>query len=516
LESISSDFKQLSISGKEVADLREENADLKRRLDALQEAKAQSEELGKLAIEDSSRLQRERNDLAQAKFELVTKDAASTEAYDKLAKQYQNMGNRYRANEKRCDELSESYKALCISHTTMEESYTALKTLVDEIQAGNIVKVCTDCPELRDTLGTMQAENEAAQRQVDSLKQEIEQQRESSKSKYDQLNATILSACSDRDRFREELTDTRVNLATEKAQVQQLKATSAAQEKLVKETASALESKQDELDVKAREYDGLKQSLDGKCKEVSDLLETNRSNLENLRSEHKSAIERLNKEHEDAIERLDKEHEDAKHLACEALERLHDKSFNSLAGEKARREMELQASIDELMVHKQKAQEQIQSLMAANGVPSPISPQEESADGIFSDAKKRKLDQFEGSPESKAKRAWTQHASRVGAIISNMVPDGSVDADQAYYEIARCFALTSAIEKFRLYFASGNRSWFCLSSLLTLGIADARPVNDLDSICKNCEETYQECCVRVQARLESVRFYLVLAEVGQE
>jgi len=458
-----------------------------------------------LAIEDASRLQKERDDLAQAKFELVTRGAASTEAYDKLTQQYQNMGNRYRANEKRCDEFSESYKALSKSHTTLKESYTSLKTLVDEIQAGKIVKVCTDCPELRDTLGAVQAENKAAQRQVDSLKQEIEQQRESSKSKYDQLNATFLSACSGRDRCREELTDTRVNLATEKAQVQQLKATSAAQEKLVRETTSALESKQDELNVKAREYDGLKQSLDGKCKEVSDLLETNRSNLENLRSEHKSAIERLNKEHEDA-----------KHLACEALERLHNKSFNALAGEKARREMELQASIDELTVHKQKAQEQIQSLMAASGVPSPISPQEGSADGIFSDAKKRKLDHFEGSPESKAKRAWSQHASRVGAIISNMVPDGPVDADQAYYEIARCFALTSAIEKFRLYFASGNRSWFCLSSLLALGIADARPVNDLHSICENCEETYQECCVRVQVRLESVRFYLVLAEAGEE
>jgi hypothetical protein len=40
-----------------------------------------------LAIEDASRLQKERDDLARAKFELVTRGDASTEAYDKLTQQ---------------------------------------------------------------------------------------------------------------------------------------------------------------------------------------------------------------------------------------------------------------------------------------------------------------------------------------------------------------------------------------------------------------------------------------------
>jgi hypothetical protein len=217
--------------------------------------------------------------------------------------------------------------------------------------------------------------------------------------------------------------------------------------------------------------------------------------------------------HDGTIKTLESEHEAAKRAACEEIEKKNTEVFNNLAGAKSRREMEMQKTIDalatekeQLVAEKERASEQLQAVMASNRILSPISPQEEQVEGIISDFKKRKLDQFEGSPESKSNRAWGQQAMKIGSIISSMVPDSPVDMDQAYYQISRCFALSCAIDNFKSYHKSGDGRWLCLASVLASGVENANAIEDANSICGWCQEVELDCCVQVQWRLDVVRF----------
>jgi hypothetical protein len=118
-------------------------------------------------------------------------------------------------------------------------------------------------------------------------------------------------------------------------------------------------------------------------------------------------------------------------------------------------------------------------------------------------------DQFGSSPASKSKKTWSQHTSKISAIINSMVPDGLLDnTHQAYYQIARCFALTSALEKFKEYLASGNENWLCLSSALVVGVESTTTIDDINSTCEWCSGMVDRC-VQVQLKMEVVRFRIV-------
>jgi myosin heavy subunit len=497
---MSSDFKQLSISGQELATLKANNADLETSLqNATQKYNEELRRRQKFEGELNS-LRQTNGQILREKNNQFEKNTLRSAELDNLRREHKRVKELRKSDAEIINKLQEDAKEHVKVYDELLKSYSALTRLVDDIQAGKIVKLCQDCTALEVQLTTAQSEKEDAERRVETLNQQIERERTSSGENYTQLRNNHLIACKDRDRHKQDLDQTNVDLAKEKEIVKQMVEASGKKDKLFQEKDSAFESKEAELARKTAEYNTLKQDFDAKCMEVTRLAELKDSELAALKS---------------LIDRLIQEHEDSKRIACEELEEKHNKSFNKLAGEKARQEQELKDTIDKLTAEKSNAQEQIRSLMAMNGVPSPISPQEESPGGIFSDGKKRKLDHFEGSPESKSKKAWTQHAQRVGTIISNMMPEGSVDTHQAYYKIARCFALTSAVDAFSAYVNQGDGSCFCLATLLAVGVANASSVSDSYSICENCQETCQECCVRVQLQLGVVRFYLIHAQVEE-
>lgn len=379
-----------------------------------------------------------------------------------------------------------------------------MKGLVDDIQAGNIVKVCQDCPALRDQLREAQDAKAAAEERVTELDATIEETRKKNGEDYQALEGLYSSACKERDSHLSDINNANLDITEKGNTIAQMAKDSEEQAALLKNKTSALEKMETDLNTKSQEYNDVKQKFDKKCDEVEQLVKTHESTLVSLRSDHDKAIDILNAEHEEA-----------KRAACEAIEKEGTNNFNTLAGAKSRQKLEMQRAIDTLILEKgqlaaekDRALEQVRFLMASDGVPSPVSPQEEQAEEIFSDFKKRKLDRFEGSPESKSKRAWNQHALKIGTIISSMVPEGNVDMHEAYYQISRCFALSSAIVMFKGYLKSGKEEWLCLTNVLVLGAEEAKAIEAPDSICELCQEMQHDCCVRVQIKLEVVRFYL--------
>jgi len=494
LDLITTEFKNLSTTGNDFAELKEKYGELnirfeaeKERSDVFESENKDNKELREKAVEAYKQLRKQMDALS-------AEDLALKSKYNKLETDYRMLVEKYNNLVRTYNKLGDDAKNDKQDHTALLKSYANMDGLIQEIQAGKIVRLCQDCTDLKSKLDEVQSEKEDAQREIADLKGQIERDRRSSNEQYTELSRNHLKACADRDRNLESLKQAETNLANEKETVKQMELAAAKQKNLIEEKISALASKETEVTRKTEDYNKIKHKFDEKCEEVTKLIESKQSERANLESQ---------------IQDLKKEHELSQQNLRETLEEKHNTSFNQLAGEKARLELEHKDSLTRLTTEKARIEEQLRTLSASHGVPSPISPQEESPGGVFVDVKKRKLDQFEGSPESKSRKAWSQHAQKMGAIIGNMMPDGYVDTHQAYYEIARCFALTTAMENFNAYLSTGNAASFCLASLLAVGVANANAIDGLCSMCENCRETYQECCVHVQLQLGVVRYRLV-------
>lgn len=523
LESITSEVAKLSVKGPELAALKTDNAKLQRELDSVKKdlettkldfhsehqraeqlyaSVIQTDSMRSAAAKENTQLRKDHDAWVEEKLN-VMKQAAVTEKQNyQLTEKQKLLEAQTKTDQQTITRLDDEMTAQSQVYCELLKSYNTLKALIDEIQAGNIVKLCQDCPALRDQLKEAQDARAAAEERVTELDATIEETRRKNSEDYQSLEGLYSSACKERDKRLADLNSANLDIAKKVDTMAQMAKDSEEQAALLKNKTSALEKMETDLSTKSQEYNDVKEKLDKKCDEMEQLVKTHESALVSIRSDHNKAIGTLNAEHEEA-----------KRAACEAIEKEGADNFNTLAGAKSRQELELQKAIDTLILEKgqlaaekDRVLERVRSLMASGGVPSPISPQEDEAEGIFSDFKKRKLDQFEGSPESKSKRAWNQHALKISAILSSMVPDGPVDMHQAYYQISRCFALSSAVDNFKVYLKSGNEKWLCLASVLVLGVENTNAIKNATPICGWCQEMEFDCCVQVQWKLEVVRF----------
>jgi chromosome segregation ATPase len=302
---MSSDFKQLSISGQELATLKANNADLETSLqNATQKYNEELRRRQKFEGEPNS-LRQTNGQILREKNNQFEKNTLRSAELDNLRREHKRVKELRKSDAEIINKLQEDAKEHVKVYDELLKSYSALTRLVDDIQAGKIVKLCQDCTALEVQLTTAQSEKEDAERRVETLNQQIERERTSSGENYTQLRNNHLIACKDRDRHKQDLDQTNVDLAKEKEIVKQMVEASGKKDKLFQEKDSAFESKEAELARKTAEYNTLKQDFDAKCMEVTRLAELKDSELAALKS---------------LIDRLIQEHEDSKRIACEELE----------------------------------------------------------------------------------------------------------------------------------------------------------------------------------------------------
>ncbi|KAF4630190.1 hypothetical protein G7Y89_g7953 [Cudoniella acicularis] len=129
--------------------------------------------------------------------------------------------------------------------------------------------------------------------------------------------------------------------------------------------------------------------------------------------------------------------------------------------------------------------------------------------GTAPNSKKRKTEKFEGSPESKHIRNFRSHSEAMNAIIDNMIPEGVVNVQQAYYQIARCFTSSKGIINYDEFLKSGREEWYCLVSFLVLGIDCVDPLEAGSRTCEICQGNKVQLCVQVQRQMNGVKVRLV-------
>lgn len=305
------------------------------RSDELEREKNYNNEMREKAVDAYTQVRKDNDALKAEDLALRTRCTKLETDYRGLAEKYNNLVASHHRLENDAKTNKQDYAALLKSYATMDD-------LVKEIQAGKIVKLCQDCTDLKSKLGEVQSEKEDAQRDIAKLQEQIESERRSSNEKYTELSRNHLKACADRDRNREILMQAETDLAKEKETVKQMEQAAGKQQNLIEEKTSALASKVAEFTRKTEGYNKIKHEFDEKCEEVKKLTESKQSERASLES---------------TIEDLKKEHEISQQNLRERLEEKHNKSFNQLAGEKARQELDHQDSLARLTREKTSIEE---------------------------------------------------------------------------------------------------------------------------------------------------------------
>lgn len=174
-------------------------------------------------------------------------------------------------------------------------------------------------------------------------------------------------------------------------------------------------------------------------------------------------------------------------LATEKLkkdtEKVHEDLTNShkLAIESKEKEIELLKSENE----------SIKKMKPA----TPISPTVPEASPISegSAGKKRSHEIFSGSPQSKFVRAWRKYCSDMFTIADKMVPEGVPNVSVGFCRISQCFVSEECIKTYNEFENINDNRWFCLSSMLVIGLSRCPKISANNSTCSICKGGEESC-----------------------
>ena len=111
-----------------------------------------------------------------------------------------------------------------------------------------------------------------------------------------------------------------------------------------------------------------------------------------------------------------------------------------------------------------------------------------------------------GSPASGQPEDWHAYSKKLTKIISELVPVGTYTVSSIFYEVSRCFQGPNDFEKYEEYITSRREEWYCLSSLLALGIEDVYGIDNDSPTCDECKRIgHIVRCVQVEHKLSTVR-----------
>jgi len=132
----------------------------------------------------------------------------------------------------------------------------------------------------------------------------------------------------------------------------------------------------------------------------------------------------------------------------------------------------------------------------------------------FVGEKKRKHDEFDGSPDSKLAKKWCSYTNKVFEFLSAMTPKGISDVSILLYEGARCFLTIADLQNYEDYLKSGKVGWYCLASIASCGVDNVDEIDPDTRRCAWCKdpEILTRC---VQVRLENGRVYVSTVYVAE-
>ncbi|KAM0315603.1 hypothetical protein ACHAO8_003835 [Botrytis cinerea] len=141
---------------------------------------------------------------------------------------------------------------------------------------------------------------------------------------------------------------------------------------------------------------------------------------------------------------------------------------------------------------------------------TPVSPTVPEASLISegSATKKRNHEIFSGSPQSKFIRAWHKYCSDMFAIVDKMVPEGVPNVSVGFCRISQCFVSEDCIKIFNDFENINENKWFCLSSMLVIGLSRCPKIGADTSTCRICKGG-EESCLQVRNFGSIITFRIV-------
>jgi DNA repair exonuclease SbcCD ATPase subunit len=235
---------------------------------------ASNDNMRKAAAKDNTTLRKERDAWVEEKLDVMQQKRATDNSNYKLTVKQKQLEASKETDRKRIAELEEEAKARSQAHSNLLQSYETLKGLVDEIQAGKIVKICQDCPALREQLRTAENEKAAAEGRVAELNAAHEETIRKNSADYRELESKYSASSQLRDKYLEDLGNANQDIVRKDDAIGRMTEDCKRQEAILKEKTSGLEKMQTELNLKSAQYDDVKQKLDKKCLELNQLVGT--------------------------------------------------------------------------------------------------------------------------------------------------------------------------------------------------------------------------------------------------